>query len=80
MGIPFLVYLLERSLAGPDGFSGVVALIDGLWALLHHLFAGIRYLLLDIDIGIDKPLYRATAWFVLFAAPVAAFLLQGVIA
>ena len=90
LGIPFLVYLLERSLAGPDGFSGVVALIDGLpgriglflclWALLHHLFAGIRYLLLDIDIVIDKPLYRATAWFVLFAAPVAAFLLQGVIA
>lgn len=89
LGIPFLVYLLERSLAGPDGFSWVAALLDGftgrvalflgLWALLHHLFAGIRYLLLDIDIGIEKPLYRTTAWVVLVGAPIAAILLLGVI-
>lgn len=89
LGIPFLVYLLERSLAGADGFSRVAALFNGLpgriglflglWALLHHLFAGIRYLLLDIDIGIEKPLYRKTAWVVLVGAPIAALLLLGVI-
>jgi succinate dehydrogenase / fumarate reductase cytochrome b subunit len=88
LGIPFLVYLLERSLSGPDGYSGVAALLSGLpgriglflffWALLHHLFAGVRYLLLDIDIGIEKPLYRTTAWVVLLAAPVSALLLLGV--
>ena len=49
------------------------------WALLHHLFAGIRYLLIDIDLGVDKPLFRNTAWAVLIAAPVAALLLTGVI-
>lgn len=88
LGIPFLVYLLERSLTGPDEFAAVTALFDGLpgriglflclWALLHHLFAGIRYLLLDIDIGIEKPLYRTTAWIVLVAAPVSALLLLKV--
>ena len=44
---------------------------------MHHFLAGIRYLLLDLDMGVEKPLYRQTAIAVLAAAPVLALLLTG---
>jgi len=87
LAIPALLYLLERSLSGPEGFAEVAALFTGrfgeallfvaLWALLHHLYAGIRYLLIDLEIGVDRPAYRYTAWLVTLAAPVTALLLAG---
>jgi succinate dehydrogenase / fumarate reductase cytochrome b subunit len=89
LAIPLAIYLLELSLSGPEGYARTHVLLDGwlarlvllglLWALLHHLFAGIRYLLLDVDVGIDKPRYRQSAWAVLIAAPVLAVLLLGVL-
>jgi succinate dehydrogenase / fumarate reductase cytochrome b subunit len=89
LAIPLAIYLLELSLSGPEGYAKAHVLLDGwlaglvllglLWALLHHLFAGIRYLLLDVDVGIDKPRYRQSAWAVLIAAPVLAVLLFGVL-
>jgi len=64
LSIPFWLYLLERSISGPTGFAEVENLLDGffvsllaiivLWALVHHFWAGIRFLLLDLDIGIEK--------------------------
>jgi succinate dehydrogenase / fumarate reductase cytochrome b subunit len=36
-----------------------------IWAFLHHTFAGIRHLGLDLRFGIDLPKARATAWAVL---------------
>jgi succinate dehydrogenase / fumarate reductase cytochrome b subunit len=87
LSIPFLIYLLDISLADPDGFAQVKAIFDMgliklllflmLWALMHHLLAGIRYLLIDIDIGVDKPLFRQTALAVTLAAPVLALILLG---
>jgi succinate dehydrogenase / fumarate reductase cytochrome b subunit len=57
----------------------MLVLFGMLWGLLHHLLAGVRYLLLDIHIGIDKPWYRYTAWAVLVAAPVMALILAGIL-
>jgi succinate dehydrogenase / fumarate reductase cytochrome b subunit len=34
------------------------------WSLSHHLLAGVRHLLLDIDIGLDRAAARASAWLV----------------
>jgi succinate dehydrogenase / fumarate reductase cytochrome b subunit len=72
LSVPFLVYLLDRSLSGPEGYRRVVALWDNfavrviavllLWALLHHLFAGIRHLLLDLHLGTKLQQARASAW------------------
>ena len=83
--IPLGLYLLERSMSSPEGFAQTRALFAGtfvraimllaLWGLLHHLFAGIRYLLIDVDVGVHKPVYRYTAWLVMIAAPVVAILL-----
>jgi succinate dehydrogenase / fumarate reductase cytochrome b subunit len=87
LAIPLMIYLLELSLSGSSGFTQVKALLSlgvtklllflFLWALTHHLLAGIRYLLIDIDIGVDKPLFRQTAWAVTLAAPVLALMLLG---
>ncbi|MCU7904934.1 MAG: succinate dehydrogenase, cytochrome b556 subunit [Candidatus Thiodiazotropha sp. (ex Epidulcina cf. delphinae)] len=85
--IPFLIYLLDLSLSGADGFTDAKAMFANglaklilflsLWGLMHHLLAGIRYLLIDIDVGVEKPLFRQTAWAVTLAAPVLALILLG---
>lgn len=87
LAIPGLLWLLQHSLASPGGFGairdflhswpGAAGLCLLLWALLHHLLAGIRYLLLDLDIGIERPAYRHSAWLVILAAPPLALLLTG---
>jgi succinate dehydrogenase / fumarate reductase cytochrome b subunit len=72
-----LLYVLDRSLASPESFAGMrdtlshpfVKLIQLglLWAFLHHLLAGIRYLLLDIHVGLALPAARASSYAVLGA-------------
>ncbi len=69
--IPFFIYLFELSLQGDSGFDAVVALLDLTpvklaiallcWGVAHHLFAGIRYLLLDFDVAIEKRSSRISA-------------------
>ena len=41
------------------------------WAFLHHLIAGVRYLLLDLHIGVDKPAARTSALAVFCDQPAA---------
>lgn len=87
LALPFLVGLLELALSGEAGFGRAAALLQGaggwvlrfllLWALLHHLLAGIRYLLIDADLGVQAPRYRQSAWLVLVGAPLLALLLAG---
>jgi succinate dehydrogenase / fumarate reductase cytochrome b subunit len=78
LAIPFIIYVLQLSLAGEAGFTAAIALLDMavvklagivlLWALLHHLLAGIRYLLMDVDVGVDLPVARPSAWVVTIGA------------
>lgn len=82
LAIPVLVWLLETSLSSEAGFAEVSAALNSglmmlmlflaLWGLMHHLLAGIRYLLIDIDVGVERPTYRYTAWAVMLGAPVIA--------
>ena len=79
IAIPVLVFQLDQSLESEQGFTQASAFIHSffgglllfglMWGLVHHLLAGIRYLLLDVDIGIEKPIARQTAWLVTLAAP-----------
>ena len=81
--IPLFIYFFERSLQGEAGFREVVSILDStiikffiavlFWGLAHHLFAGIRYLLLDFDVAIDKKASRVIAQIV-FILGFAAFL------
>jgi succinate dehydrogenase / fumarate reductase cytochrome b subunit len=87
LAIPVVIYLLDLSLSGPEGFADAKGLFGNgfvklllflfLWGLMHHFLAGIRYLLIDIDIGVDRPLFRQTAWVVTLLAPVLALMLLG---
>lgn len=77
IAIPFTVYLLDLSVISADGFGKVMAflqhplvLLSGavlVWALAHHFFAGIRFLLIDADIGIGKIQAKYGAWLVVIA-------------
>ena len=86
--LPLLVITLERSLKDPAGFQSLIECLDNLavkvllvilcWSLLHHLFAGARYLLLDVDVGIQRPQARATAWLVMLLALALSVVVIGV--
>jgi succinate dehydrogenase / fumarate reductase cytochrome b subunit len=60
----WLLYLVDVSLSSEDGFARVrdhylqlplvkAGVLVFIWAYAHHFFAGIRYLLLDLDVGIE---------------------------
>jgi len=87
LSLPFLVYLLDLSLQDAAGFeqamkwlqcgwikAGSVAIT---WSLLHHLLAGIRFLLIDIDIGVALPTARISAWCVNITAGLLALAYLG---
>lgn len=90
LATPFFIYLLDLSLRSPEGFDDTALMLSGgwgrlllfvaAWAVLHHLFAGVRYLLIDLDLGVEKPLYRISALAVMIAAPLAAAAVVGVLA
>ena len=63
--LPLLIWLLQLSLgSGPDNaalFTAVTGnilvkliLLGLLWAFLHHFCMGIRILLIDIHVGVEK--------------------------
>ncbi|HUN69064.1 MAG TPA: succinate dehydrogenase, cytochrome b556 subunit, partial [Burkholderiales bacterium] len=53
-------------------YAGLVpvklALLVLVWAYSHHFCAGIRYLFLDLDKGVDRETARLTSWIVLAAS------------
>jgi len=71
LSIPVWLYLLETSLTSEQDFEDVLKMVDGLpftllaivafWTIVHHFFAGIRFLLLDMDLAIEKEPAKRTA-------------------
>ena len=72
----WLLYLLDQSLVSEEGFNHIkdhylqmpvakAGLLVFIWAFCHHFCAGIRFLLLDINQGIELPAARASAVLVL---------------
>jgi succinate dehydrogenase / fumarate reductase cytochrome b subunit len=72
--LPWTLRLLDLSLGSALGYQQVRELAGGwiartvlallAWALLHHLVAGIRFLLLDMDLGVERAAARRSAWVV----------------
>ncbi len=87
LALPYLIHLLDLSLSGADGYADAAATLHGfigtvfvfliMWSLMHHLLAGIRYLLIDIDKGVDKEMASKSALAVVVAGPVLGLLLTG---
>ncbi|HEY5632340.1 MAG TPA: succinate dehydrogenase, cytochrome b556 subunit [Burkholderiaceae bacterium] len=71
VGLPFVLYLFEQSLTSELSFQvyrsvvshwfAKLVLLGLIWAYLHHFCAGIRYLLLDVHVGVDKASAKTTA-------------------
>jgi succinate dehydrogenase / fumarate reductase, cytochrome b subunit len=72
--LPWLLWLFDLSLRSAFSYQQLRELVSGwvgktalallAWALLHHLAAGIRYLLLDLDLGVNLAPARRSAWMV----------------
>lgn len=87
VALPVLIYWLVQSLSGPEGYAqtadsvhsflGVVFVFLVLYSLSHHLLAGIRYLLIDIDLGVEKEIARQSALAVVVAGPILGLILTG---
>lgn len=69
--LPLLIWLLDLSLRSPDSYQTLLevvshpllklVLIGLLWAFLHHFCMGIRILLIDIHVGVEKTQARQSA-------------------
>ena len=77
--LPVLLCFFGDSLASPEAYAALKAtfaslpvkvILAGLiWAFIHHFCAGIRFLLLDLHVGIEKEAARQSA-VVVFAVSV----------
>lgn len=73
--LPFILYLLDQSLTSEGSFAYFKGLVDTplvklillaiIWAYLQHFCAGMRHLVMDMHIGIDKLSARQSALTVL---------------
>lgn len=62
--LPFVLYLFEQSMTSEisfDYFKGIMSVtwvklivLALVWACLHHFLSGLRHLMLDIHVGLEK--------------------------
>lgn len=72
---PLLLIALQRSLTSPESFEALretlntpllkLVVLAVIWSLMHHLFAGLRFLALDLHLGIELLPARKSAMLVL---------------
>jgi succinate dehydrogenase / fumarate reductase cytochrome b subunit len=71
VALVWLLWMLDRSLSSEAAFDQIkhyagllpvkLALLVLVWAYCHHFCAGIRYLFLDLDKGVDRETARLTS-------------------
>ena len=71
-GMLLLVWVLIAAAAGPNAYASVQWFMETLlgrlilfgytWALIHHMFGGIRHLVWDTGIGLEKHTASKIAW------------------
>jgi succinate dehydrogenase / fumarate reductase cytochrome b subunit len=71
VGLPFVLYLFQQSITSEISFEAYQDLVShwfaklvilGIaWGYLHHFCAGVRYLVLDLHVGVDKDAARKSA-------------------
>lgn len=76
--VPAGAYLLQESLESATTFEHVRALLSSgfgrlallvvVWMCAQHFFSGVRHLLLDIHVGVERRPARRGAWLVLIAS------------
>lgn len=87
VGLPFLLYLFQQSLMSEISFENYRAIVSHwfaklvllalVWAYLQHFCAGIRHLILDLHIGMEKEQGRTSAAVVLGVSLVLTLVVAG---
>ncbi len=87
--LPVLLWFFSASLTSAETFAtfrsvfaslpAKVVLAGLLWAFVHHFCAGIRFLLLDLHVGIEKEAARKSAAVVFAVSIPLALILWGVL-
>jgi succinate dehydrogenase / fumarate reductase cytochrome b subunit len=82
--LPILLYVLHVTLASPEGFARwheffdrpvvKAIVIAATWVYAHHFFAGLRYLVLDLHVGVNRLPARRSAVAVLVLGAVTTLL------
>lgn len=83
--LPLVLWIFDLSLSSTRSYDRLVAFCQGAvarlvllavgWALLHHMCAGVRFLLLDRHLGLERGAARRSAWIVFAVSiPLALFL------
>ncbi|MEJ2399150.1 MAG: succinate dehydrogenase, cytochrome b556 subunit [Gammaproteobacteria bacterium] len=72
LAIPGLIYLFGLSLRDQAGYVAALAMLHTwplklilsilVWTLSHHILAGIRFLLMDVNLGEQLTAARLSAW------------------
>jgi succinate dehydrogenase / fumarate reductase cytochrome b subunit len=78
LSIPFGIWFLIQISHGEETFNRALEFLDHpfvsvvlfalLLGLIYHLINGLRYLLLDRNLGIDIAIARKSAWFTLIVS------------
>lgn len=84
LGLPVVLWLLMKAGESPETFTLVVDIINApqflpvllviSWAFWHHLIAGIRFLFLDLEVGVEKKASQRSAQLVIGLGVLAAVL------
>lgn len=87
--LPVLLWLFSTSLTSAETFAtfksvfatlpAKVVMAGLIWAFVHHFCAGIRFLLLDLHVGIEKEAARKSAGVVLAVSIPLTLILWGVL-
>lgn len=85
--LPLLIWLFGASVGSPETFATFQSVLSSLpakvvvagliWAYVHHFCAGIRFLLLDLHVGIEKEAARKSAGVVFFVSVPLTLVLWG---
>ncbi len=83
--LPLMLYILQRSLASPEAFTEAGLMLQNplyklvLWsyatALIYHVIAGIRHMVMDIGFGEHLSTSRRSAVFVIVLAIISSIIL-----
>lgn len=87
LSLPLIILpLFQLSVSSPESFASIAAWVSNpvcklvllalIWGYLHHFCAGIRYLVLDLHIGMNKESARKSAG-VVFGVSLALTLVFG---
>jgi succinate dehydrogenase / fumarate reductase cytochrome b subunit len=71
LSLPFILYLFDKSISSELSFTTFAEIVGNpllkifllalIWAFLHHLCAGVRFLMLDTHRGLEKSQIQKSA-------------------